>query len=226
MLSRKGILTPKAPAFVPLLIGPFPSRHLIETDTFPSHVLQDHRLAGSHAPPKKTMATHPRYSSRKSPGQAPSPASRFLEHRLDQLFSSSTSTSLVLSAPCAPMRLPPYPLDIITGISWHFVPVTDVDALFLEILRDQLSSHPPRRRRRYPLTHWRHGRVLLLHRASLAVRASNDRRRPGLASTSSARSVARPAHSEPRRSRPRHLSDLGVLPLAHGTAYARFPRAD
>lgn len=120
----------------------------------------------------------------------------------------------------------PYPLDIFTGISWHFVPVTDVDALFLEILCDQLSSPPPCRRQRYHLTRWRHGRVLLLHRASLAVRASNDRRRPGLASTSSARSAARPAHSEPRRSRPRHLSDLCILHRAHGSAYARFPRAD
>lgn len=142
-------------------------------------------------------------------------------------FSSSTSTSLVLSAPCVPMRLPPYPLDIITGISWHFVPVTDADALFLEILRDQLSSSPPPcRRRRYHLTRWRHGRVLLLHRASLAFRASNDRRRPGLASSSSACSVARPPHFESRGSRPRHLSDLYILHRTHGSAYARFPRAN
>jgi hypothetical protein len=173
------------------------------------------------------MAIQPRHSSRTSPGHgspfirvsAPGTSSR-------PAFSSSTSTSLVLFAPCAPMRLPPYPLDIITGISWHFVLVTDVDALFLEIPRDQLSP-PPRRRRRCHLTRWRHGGVLLLHRASLAVRVSmDDGRRPGLASSSSARSVARAAHFESRGSRPRHRSDLCIFTLAHGTAYARFPRAD
>lgn len=141
-------------------------------------------------------------------------------------FSSSTSTSLVLSAPCAPMRLPRIPSTSSLAFHGTSFPSRTLMLFFLEILCDQLSSPPPCRRQRYHLTRWRHGRVLLLHRASLAVRASNDRRRPGLASTSSARSAARPAHSEPRRFRPRHLSDLCILHRAHGSAYARFPRAD
>src|SRR6187551_4133760 len=98
------------------------------------------------------MVIHRRHCSRKSPGQAPSSTSRFLEHRVGQPF--QVRLPPVLSF-LLPVLLCGYPrISSTSSLAFHDTSFSSRTLMFFSWKFSVTSYHLPRRRRRCHLIRW------------------------------------------------------------------------